>query len=253
MGEQLKILSVSSFATHGNASLKLMLQLLGNKVLPVPSLYLTGLSNIPNIQKHSLPFEDILMGTFDICRAREQRIILHIGYLSNPEQAETVLKELIRNQDLIEEISIDPVLGDEGRFYVPQEMADEWMKLMPYCDYLMPNVFEHDELTRRGLYDALPENARLLITSFSKEKAFGVNFIDHGKETFFEHPQIQKRYGGSGDAFAAFLLNNLFFNNYPMQYSVQKATFQVYELVKTAYDHQWDELDGIAAYFNQNS
>lgn len=42
----------------------------------------------------------------------------------------------------------DPVLGDNGAYYVPKELTEEYRKLLlPLCDILTPNHFELGELT----------------------------------------------------------------------------------------------------------
>ena len=42
---------------------------------------------------------------------------------------------------------LDPVMGDAGRFYVPEAAAPAYRALLPRCSLLLPNQFELEQLT----------------------------------------------------------------------------------------------------------
>src|SRR5690606_24573830 len=94
--KQTKILAINSFAVHGMASLKTIISILGSKVLPVPSVVLNGLTNMPHVQKHLLPFRELLEGSFKLVAERKQQVILYVGYLGSPDQVDVIL-DMIRH------------------------------------------------------------------------------------------------------------------------------------------------------------
>lgn len=48
----------------------------------------------------------------------------------------------------------DPVLGDEGRLYVSQELIDAYRStIVPLCDVITPNQFEAEVLTGMRVAD----------------------------------------------------------------------------------------------------
>lgn len=63
----------------------------------------------------------------------------------------------------------DPVLGDHGSYYVPQELTDEYRsRLLPLCDILTPNQFELGELTGLDVKteeDAIKVNTELRVSN----------------------------------------------------------------------------------------
>jgi len=71
-------LAISSFAVHGTASLKTFISLLGDKILPVPSLLLNGLTNMTMVKKFDTPFRELLQSTFEVAVNRELDLILYI-------------------------------------------------------------------------------------------------------------------------------------------------------------------------------
>jgi len=54
------------------------------------------------------------------------------------------IHQLIHSDDLmlITATVLDPVMGDNGRFYVPEELAVMYRKLLPVADLILPNQFE---------------------------------------------------------------------------------------------------------------
>ena len=138
----MKILAVHSFAIHGTASMKAVISLLGTRVLPVPSLYLTGLTNIPGIIKTQTAFEELFMGCLQLSQSRKEALILYIGYLGSKEQVDCILKGIEAYRDIIIEIVVDPVSGDHGKTYVDMEVWKAWPQLLYQADWALPNYTE---------------------------------------------------------------------------------------------------------------
>ncbi|CEG49527.1 pyridoxal kinase [Plasmopara halstedii] len=126
----------------------------------------------------------------------------------------------------------DPVMGDLGKLYVPQELVDLYrLKVLPICDVLTPNQYECELLTEMKLQtveEAMFACKKLhslgpkvvVISSFHEafENAMPKNLIvigskvvaNNGKhfcEQFeIRFPWIDSYYTGTGDLFAALLL-----------------------------------------------
>ncbi|MEL7341168.1 MAG: hypothetical protein AAGM67_11835, partial [Bacteroidota bacterium] len=130
----MKVLCIHSLAIHGTASLKVMMRLLGTRLLPVASLYLSGLTNLKGVIKTELDFEPLLRSSFDIARQRGERLIVYIGYLGSASQAHLIEQCLDQYQDLIEAVVVDPVSGDHGRTYVPETVWSAWPALLARAD-----------------------------------------------------------------------------------------------------------------------
>ncbi|MEO1652436.1 MAG: hypothetical protein AAFU64_02725, partial [Bacteroidota bacterium] len=114
-------MAINSLPTHGNAGLKMVMSVLGTRVLPVPSLLLTGIGSmrhLPGFAKFTLPFSDLLAGAFQLLEARNEQAIVYIGYLGEAQQIPIILACLHQYRACIHYIIIDPVSGDNGQAYV---------------------------------------------------------------------------------------------------------------------------------------
>ena len=141
------ILAISSFAVHGTASLKTFITILGEKILPVPSLVLNGLTNMALVKKLDIPFKELLEGTFELAVNRDLDLILYIGYLGKAEHADVILEMIDTYRSHIKMIITDPVCGDHGRAYVPEEVIAKWPSIIGISDMVFPNITELKILT----------------------------------------------------------------------------------------------------------
>ena len=48
-------------------------------------------------------------------------------------------------------VACDPVMGDNGSFYVPEDFVDLYKSLVPFCRLITPNQFEAQQLTGREI------------------------------------------------------------------------------------------------------
>ena len=141
------ILAISSFAVHGTASLKTFITILGEKILPVPSLMLNGLTNMALVKKLDIHFKELLESSFDLAINRGLDIILYIGYLGKAEHADIILEMVGTYRSHIKMIITDPVCGDHGRAYVPAEVIAKWPGIIDVSDIVFPNITEIKILT----------------------------------------------------------------------------------------------------------
>jgi pyridoxine kinase len=71
------------------------------------------------------------------------------GYIGSESFLESVLEVLktLRKHGTVRYVC-DPVLGDKGKFYVPESLVQVYReKVIPVADVLTPNQFELEQLT----------------------------------------------------------------------------------------------------------
>ncbi len=247
-------LAISSFAVHGTASLKTFISILGEKVLPVPSLLLNGLTNMSLVKKLDSPFKELLQISFELAANRELDLILYIGYLGNAEQADIILEMIDTYRNHIKTIITDPVCGDHGRAYVPAEVIAQWPRIISLSDMVFPNLTEIKILTGNrpddnedaGIYieqfKTLFPQTQLIVTSIKTgEDAIGFQY--HGKGYFnYTHPLLPKNFGGSGDAFLALFILNHFYKKLSVDRALILAADQTYQIIKNSIEKGSDDL-----------
>lgn len=142
----MRILSVSSqvvWGPVGNSAALPALQAAGHEVLGLPTVIL---SNHPG---HGPPAglrtgADVMarmLDTLEDLGALDGLDAVLTGYFAAPEQIEAVENLLARID--VPMILVDPVLGDHGRLYVPQAVAEAIRtRLLPRATILAPNSFE---------------------------------------------------------------------------------------------------------------
>ncbi|RMG57026.1 MAG: hypothetical protein D6722_25500 [Bacteroidetes bacterium] len=239
----MKVLTIHSFAIHGTASLKAFLSLLGSRVLPVPSLTLTGLTNLPGHQKVAVDLPALLEGSLTLARHRGERLLMYVGYLGDAGQAGQIaaLYEAFRNQ--IEALIVDPVSGDHGRTYVPDPVMAAWPQLLALADWALPNFHELQ------LYAGTPPGSdpeavvaafrvrypalRLLCTSFPGAAGqLGVRYQGPDGRHTHVHEALLRHYGGTGDVFAAHFLHYHFFQQRPLPAAIAQSAVGTLDIMR---------------------
>lgn len=247
-------LAISSFAVHGTASLKTFITILADKILPVPSLMLNGLTNMPLVKKLDIPFKELLQGTFELAVNRDLDLILYIGYLGKAEQADVILEMIGTYRSHIKVIITDPVCGDHGRVYVPEEIIARWPRIISLSDMVFPNLTEIKILTGHQPDDneaaetyiqqfkELYPKAQLIITSIiNDDKSIGIR--SYGGENYsYSHPMLPKNYGGSGDAFLALFILNRFYKQMSFTDALKMAADQTHNMIKNSIERGSDDL-----------
>ncbi len=247
-------LAISSFAVHGTASLKTFISILGEKVLPVPSLLLNGLTNMSLVKKLDVPFKELLQSSFDLAVNRDLDLILYIGYLGNAEQADIIIEMINTYRSHIKTIITDPVCGDHGRVYVPDGVVTQWPRIISLSDMVFPNLTEIKILTGNepddnedaGIYieqfKKLFPQTQLVVTSI-KTGEDNIGFQYHGRRLFsYSHELLPKNFGGSGDAFLALFILNHFYKRLSIDTALKLAADQTYQIIKNSIDKGSDDL-----------
>jgi pyridoxine kinase len=247
-------LAISSFAVHGTASLKTFITFLGDKILPVPSLVLNGLTNMSLVKKFDMPFRELLQSTFELAVSRELDLILYVGYLGNAEQADIILEMIAAYRNHIKIIITDPVCGDHGRTYVPFEVITKWPDIIRISDMVFPNLTELKILTGHQPDDndgtatyveqfkQLFQQTQLVVTSIKPdEDTIGFEFYGDGGLSYTTKI-LPKNYGGSGDAFVALFILNRFYKQMSLTAALKTAADQVHYIIKNSIVNNSDSL-----------
>ncbi|KAL9226513.1 hypothetical protein vseg_002319 [Gypsophila vaccaria] len=232
-----RVLSIQSHTVQGyvgNKSAVFPLQLLGFDVDPVNSVQFSNHTGYPTFKGQVLNGREL----WDLVEGLEANNLLfytHLltGYIGSVSFLNTVLEVVSKlrsvNPGLV--YVCDPVMGDEGKLYIPQELVSVYReKVVPVASMLTPNLFEAELLT--GLRIVTEEDGReacnklhaagptkvvitsiningslLLIGSSKKDK-------DQAPEQFkIMIPKIPAYFTGTGDLTTALLLG--WSNKYP--------------------------------------
>ncbi|KAG2715092.1 hypothetical protein I3760_03G060800 [Carya illinoinensis] len=232
-----RVLSIQSHTVQGyvgNKSAVFPLQLLGYDVDPINSVQFSNHTGYPTFRGQVLNGQQLC----DLIEGLEANDLLYYthlltGYIGSVSFLNTVLEVVNKLRSINPELTYvcDPVMGDEGKLYVPLELVSVYReKVVPVASMLTPNQFEAEQLTgfrigseRDGreacniLHAAGPskvvitsiniEGNLLLIGSHQKEK-------DQSPEQFkIIIPKIPAYFTGTGDLTTALLLG--WSNKYP--------------------------------------
>lgn len=251
----LKVMAINSFPVHGMAGLKASMRILGSRVLPVPSVVLNGLTNMPYVRKHFLDFKELLYGSFRLVEHRNQKVILSIGYLGLPEQVDAILEVIESYRSCIQLILTDPISGDHGKAYIPDDIIVRWPELVGLSDFVFPNLTElrlisgfaagdtqHTDVYLNHFKNKYPATG-LIVTSFkTDENDMGVLFHQGDNHFHYSHPYLPKYYGGTGDAFMAYFILFHFYQLMPVEIALQQASKEIQEKISMSKVVNSDEL-----------
>jgi len=247
------VLAVSSYAVHGTASLKTFITILGEKILPVPSLLLNGLTNMSLVRKFDLPFSDLLESTLALAAHRERDLLLYVGYLGAPAQAEILTEAVARYRPIIKTIIVDPICGDHGRTYVPPEVIAQWPTILALADLAFPNLTELKILTGHPPEDhqSLEEYVQkfqfsfpttdLVVTSVINGSLSGIEAFGKIRYGHYQ-PTLNISYGGTGDAMVAQFIAHHYFKQYKFTDALQRAVDQTHQLIHHSITQGSDDL-----------
>lgn len=149
-----RVLSIQSHTVQGyvgNKSAVFPLQLLGYDVDPINSVQFSNHTGYPTFKGQVLNGKE-LWNLVEGLEANNLLYYTHLltGYIGSESFLNTVLEVVNKlrsvNPGLL--YVCDPVLGDEGKLYVPQELVSVYReKVVPVASMLTPNQFEAELLT----------------------------------------------------------------------------------------------------------
>jgi pyridoxine kinase len=239
----MKVLCIHSLAVHGTASLKTIMNVLGTKVLPVASLYLSGLTNLPGIIKTKVDFGPLLRSSFQLAREMGDELLVFVGYLGNAQQTRLIGECLTEYEDIIRGIIVDPVSGDHGRAYVPAEVIAAWPELIAKADWALPNFTELNllaswdktEAGEQALLDHFQDRfpkLKLLATSLPHPSELRMCLQYQGQRQFYTHERLFPNYSGTGDYFAAQFIEGLYFRELSPFAAMERASQSTLECLR---------------------
>jgi pyridoxine kinase len=173
------------------------------------------------------------------------------GYLGAPEQAPVILDavERIKAANAKAVFACDPVVGDEGRPFVSDAVADAVLNgLAPRADWLMPNAYELGLMASRTIDS--PNTARdaaqrfgkpVLTSSIRTATGLGNLFIAPGSEWFCETPRLPRAPKGAGDLLSALFLARRVRGD-ALIVALEGATGAVYDVIVRSIAADSDDL-----------
>ncbi|MEM9339221.1 MAG: PfkB family carbohydrate kinase [Bacteroidota bacterium] len=242
MNDLKKVVAITSLPTVGNAGLKNMMSILGTRLLPVPTLLISGLGNMEGHRRFDVPFEELLHETFAMAERQGYQLIVYVGYLHQASQVDAILRTIEKFSERITSIIIDPVCGDNGQAYINQDIIDRLPKLLKKADWAFPNETEVRILSgfdyasdlgllQKSLLKAHP--AMRLITTGVKDKEKIYNEFRFGPTEYrTEHRLIYQPVSGTGDAFVALFILMHFFQHEDIEEALLQAGDAVSLLVQ---------------------
>ncbi|XP_071913435.1 pyridoxal kinase-like isoform X2 [Coffea arabica] len=149
-----RVLSIQSHTVQGyvgNKSAVFALQLLGYDVDPINSVQFSNHTGYPTFKGQVLNGDQL----WDLIEGLEANDLLYYthlltGYIGSVSFLNTVLKVVDKLRAINPGLTYvcDPVMGDEGKLYVPQELVSVYReKVVPVASMLTPNQFEAELLT----------------------------------------------------------------------------------------------------------
>ncbi|KAK4277966.1 hypothetical protein QN277_015879 [Acacia crassicarpa] len=232
-----RVLSIQSHTVQGyvgNKSAVFPLQLLGYDVDPINSVQFSNHTGYPTFKGQVLNGQqlwDIIEGL----EANELLFYTHLltGYIGSVSFLNTVLEVVSKLRTINPALTYvcDPVMGDEGKLYVPQDLVSVYReKVVPVASMLTPNQFEAELLTGSRiqteedgqkacnlLHEAGP--SKVVITSISIDGnlfLIGSHQKEKGqppKQFKIVIPRLPAYFTGTGDLMTALLLG--WSNKYP--------------------------------------
>lgn len=162
------------------------------------------------------------------------------GYLGESEQVGHILDivERVKKANPRAVFVCDPVLGDDGKVYVKDDLADAMLNgLVPHADWLAPNSFELGVMTNRSIdsLDSARDAARrfgkpVLVSSIRSALGIGNLYAAPGADWFCETPRLPRAPKGTGDLLTALFVSRRVRGEAPAV-ALEAATGAVYDVI----------------------
>ncbi|CAN1351582.1 Pyridoxal kinase [Linum perenne] len=149
-----RVLSIQSHTVQGyvgNKSAVFPLQLLGYDVDPINSVQFSNHTGYPSFKGQVLNGQQ-LWELIEGLQANNLLFYTHLltGYIGSVSFLNTVLEVVNKLRTINPKLIYvcDPVMGDEGKLYVPPDLVAVYReKVVPVASMLTPNQFEAEQLT----------------------------------------------------------------------------------------------------------
>ncbi|PIA33519.1 hypothetical protein AQUCO_04100156v1 [Aquilegia coerulea] len=210
-----RVLSIQSHTVQGyvgNKSAVFPLQLLGYDVDPINSVQFSNHTGYPTFKGQVLDGQQLC----DLIEGLEANNLLYYthlltGYIGSVSFLNTVLQVVDKLRTINPKLTYvcDPVMGDEGKLYVPPELVSVYReKVVPVASMLTPNQFEAEQLAG---FKIDSESAGLEACNILH--AAGPSKGQPPEQFKIVIPKIPAYFTGTGDLMTALLLG--WSNKYP--------------------------------------
>ncbi|XP_031570083.1 pyridoxal kinase-like [Actinia tenebrosa] len=251
-----RVLSIQSHVVSGyvgNKSATFPLQVLGFEVDTVNSVQLsnhTGYKYYKGQVLHASELRELFDGLkLNDIHHYSHLLTGYVGCKSFLQEVREVVKHLRdANPNLI--FVCDPVMGDNGNFYVPEDLLPVYRdELVPLADIVTPNQFEAEMLTgikinteedafkaMKVLHDRGTNSVVITSSEISKRNmlvALGSSYKD-GKHVCIrmEIPKLDVVFTGTGDLFTSLLLAWSYRHPHDLQLACEKTMSTVQTILK---------------------
>ncbi|CAM3744903.1 PfkB family carbohydrate kinase [Litorimonas haliclonae] len=188
------------------------------------------------IRKQRLHFDAVLTG--------------YMGHVDHAALSARIVQEVKQdNPEAI--ILVDPVMGDEGALYIPEDRAMMVKsQLVPLADILTPNVWELSYLTGKEseTAPAIAQTAKdwsadtdILVTSVPVGGEIGALLVTPEESSLVQHKKFDKVPHGGGDALAATFLGHILLGLSPRQ-ALEFSVASIFEVMSAAMELDAGEL-----------
>ncbi|XP_047351171.1 pyridoxal kinase [Vespa velutina] len=244
-----RVLSIQSHVVSGyvgNKSATFPLQLLGFEVDAINSVQLsnhTGYKVFKGQVLNDKDLDELVHGLAE--NNLDHYTHLLTGYIGSASFLNRIallvgaLKQ--KNPDLI--YVCDPVMGDNGKMYVPKELKDIYKnKIVPLADIVVPNQFETELLTGKSinsldelqtvikeLHKMGPQTVAVSSAEMDNKILAVISSLKDDVLLKVDIPKIPSSFTGSGDLFAALFLAHTY----------------LHEDIKTATEKTINSLQGV--------
>jgi pyridoxine kinase len=236
-----RILSLSSQVVYGpvgNTAATPAMQALGHEVMQLPTILL---SHHPGHGKPVARATEIEFFTelLERCKSLPLPQGVLTGYFASEQQVSATAKfiRILKKSDPRAIIVIDPVIGDDGKLYVSETIANAIRsELLPLATATTPNLFELNWLTGNAYDDIGKAAARLgpkevIVTSVpAATNMIGTALVMDGVYYVKQMKRQQSLANGSGDFLAgAYLAHRLAM---PANSAFRKAMLMLQKVIK---------------------
>ncbi|XP_026827478.1 pyridoxal kinase [Ooceraea biroi] len=251
-----RILSVQSHVVSGyvgNKSATFPLQLLGFEVDAINSVQLsnhTGYKVFKGQILNDKDLDDLIDGLAQ--NGLDDYTHLLTGYIGSASflKRVAVLVKTLKSKNLNLTYVCDPVMGDNGKMYVPEELKEIYKKeVVPLADVLTPNQYELELLTDqkvsnmtelqnaiKKLHQIGPQTVAVSSTDFNDRLTALVSTAKDNILIKVDIPKIPATFTGSGDLFAALFLAHLYLQS-DMKAIMEKTINSLYSVLLNTYEH----------------
>ena len=259
------ILSIQSRVISGyvgNAAATPVLQRLGHTVWPIDTVTFSNHPAHGSFRGSSNPAREIdelvqglhERGLFPACDG------LLSGYLGTAEAGAAILNAaaLVRDASPASLWCCDPVMGDNGTFYVNDDIPEFFRdRAVPTADIVVPNIFEAGYLAGQAVEthaDAERAAAELLgkgpktviITGIKKDKSIGALLATANGMWLCMAPVVDIPASGAGDVFAALYIGH-YLKSYDEIEALAQAVTGVHTVLRATAEVQTIDLQLVAA------